>query len=249
MANDKDPGRPAGGQVARRDPVPMLRREDFCEEWIAGFAAQAARLGSPVISPEQREASLKRFIIEIAPGDDAWVFGYGSLMWNPAIHVAESRPGSIHGYHRSFCFDMLLWRASPECPGLMLALDRGGSCHGVAHRITTEHIGSELRILWMREMVGGIYQPRWVQVRMGDGSVRAITFVANRAHPRYAGKLPAETIAYRIARAAGEFGTNRQYLFELEKHLESLGILDGPMHRLAKRARDMGERSELLEAR
>jgi cation transport protein ChaC len=237
MANDKDEVPPIGGPVVRSDPVPMLRREDFCEEWIASFAAQAARLGSPVLSPEQREASLRPFISEIARGDDAWVFGYGSLMWNPAIHVAESRPGSIYGYHRSFCFDMLLWRASPESPGLMLALDRGGSCHGVAYRITAEHMGSEFRILWMREMVGGIYQPRWVQVRMGHRAARAITFVANRAHRRYAGKLPEETIVHRIARAAGEFGTNRHYLFELEKHLESLGILDGPMHRLAKQVR------------
>src|ERR1700730_7346137 len=118
--------------MGRSGPEPFLRREDFCDEWIATVAAHAARLGSLLVSPEERDASLKAFVAEIAPGEDAWVFGYGSLMWNPAIHVAETRPGTIHGYHRSFCFDMLLWRASPECPGLMLALDRGGSCHGMA---------------------------------------------------------------------------------------------------------------------
>jgi len=75
--------------------TPLLRREDFSEEWIAKFAAQAELLGSPLLSPEEREASLKPFITEIAPGQDAWVFGYGSLMWNPAVHVAETRPGTI----------------------------------------------------------------------------------------------------------------------------------------------------------
>jgi cation transport protein ChaC len=239
---DDGEGRPSiESSVGRNDPERLLRREDFCDEWIATVTAYATRLGSPLLSPEAREASLKAFVAEITPGDDAWVFGYGSLMWNPAIHVSGTRPGTIHGYHRSFCFDMMLWRASPECPGLMLALDRGGSCHGIAHRIAAEQVDSELRILWMREMLGGIYRPRWVLVRMGGEAVRAIAFVANRAHPRYAGKLPEETIAKRIARAAGEFGTNRHYLFQLEKHLEMLGILDGPMHRLARRVRDTCE--------
>jgi glutathione-specific gamma-glutamylcyclotransferase len=228
---------------------PLLRREDFCEEWIARFAAQAKLLGSPLLSSEEREASLKPFIAGIAPGQDAWVFGYGSLMWNPAFHVAESRPGTIYGYHRSFCVDMLLWRASPDCPGLMLALDRGGSCQGVAHKIAAEQVKMELRILWMREMLGGIYQPRWVQVQLDTkAAVRAITFVANREHPRYIGKLPEATIARRIARAAGEFGNNRQYLFQLEKHLETFGIVDGPMHRFARLVRHLRE-PEQVESR
>jgi cation transport protein ChaC len=215
--------------------TPLLRREDFSEEWIAKFAARAELLGSPLLSPEEREASLKPFITEIASGQDVWVFGYGSLMWNPAVHVTETRPGTIYGHHRSFCLDMLLWRASPDCPGLMLALDRGGSCHGVAHRIAAQQVESELRILWTREMLGGIYRPRWVQVLVdSEATVRAITFVANREHPRYIGKLPEAIIAHRIAWAAGEFGTNRQYLFQLENHLETLGIVDGPVHRLAR---------------
>jgi len=130
---------------------------------------------------------------------------------------------------------MLLWRASPDRPGLMLALDRGGSCHGVAHKIAAGQVESELRILWTREMLGGIYRPRWVQVQVGsEATVRAIAFVANREHPRYIGKLAEAVIAHRIARAAGEFGTNRQYLFQLENHLETLGIVDGPVHRLAR---------------
>jgi glutathione-specific gamma-glutamylcyclotransferase len=216
----------------------VLRREDFCEEWLASVTARAARLGNyKLLTAEQREASRQKFLAAVPPGGDAWVFGYGSLMWNPAIHVAQTCPGVIHGYHRQFCLNMMMGRGTPESPGLMLALDRGGSCHGMVHRIAADLVDSELRILWMREMLGGVYGPRWVRVRTEGGIVAAIAFVADRSHPRYAGKLPEETISRRIAQAAGEFGTNRHYLFRLVEHLDSLGILDGPMHRLAKRVR------------
>ena len=220
-----------------------VRREDFCDEWIEALAAKARRLGNyPMLSKEEREASRQGFLRAIAPGQDVWVFGYGSLMWNPALHVEESRAGRIYGHHRVFCLNMLMGRGSPECPGLMLALDRGGSCHGMAHRIATENVDAELRILWMREMLGGTYVPRWVEVRTTAGVVRAITFVANQRHPRYAGKLPPTSVIERIAQAAGELGTNRYYLYRLTEHLDELGIVDGPMHRLAAgvRARTVG---------
>lgn len=211
-----------------------VRREDFCEEWIEAISAKAARLGNyPMLSKEERDASRRSFREIIGPDQGVWVFGYGSLMWNPALHVAETRSGLVHGHHRVFCLSMLMGRGSPECPGLMLALDRGGSCRGMVHRIAAEHVDSELKILWMREMLGGTYQPRWVAVRTREGVVRAITFVANRRHPRYAGKLPPAAIVERIAHAAGDLGTNRYYLFRLTEHLDMLGIVDGPMHRLA----------------
>jgi cation transport protein ChaC len=211
-----------------------VRREDFCEEWIEALTAKAKHLGNyPMLTKEEREASRQTFLRAIAPGEDVWVFGYGSLMWNPALHVEESRAGRIYGHHRVFCLNMLMGRGSPECPGLMLALDRGGSCHGMAHRVAASNVDQELRILWMREMLGGTYVPRWVAVRTASGAVRAITFIANQRHPRYAGKLPPDSIAERIAQAQGDLGTNRYYLFRLTEHLDELGIVDGPMHRLA----------------
>jgi cation transport protein ChaC len=167
-----------------------------------------------------------------------WVFGYGSLMWNPAIHVAETRSGVVHGYHRWFSLTMMMGRGTPECPGLMLVLDRGGSCRGLVHRIAAETVDSELRILWMREMLGGSYTPRWVTARTETGPVRAITFVANPFHPRYCGKLPHDAVVERIALASGNLGTNRYYLFKLVEHLDMLGIADGPMHELARRVRE-----------
>jgi glutathione-specific gamma-glutamylcyclotransferase len=238
VARDRgDVGRGGGAEAHRGERA--LCREDFCEDWIAEITARAARLGNyPMLSPEEREASRQSFLAAIAPGTDTWIFGYGSLMWNPAIHVAETRPGMVHGYHRWFSLTMMMGRGSPECPGLMLVLDRGGSCRGLVHRIAADAVDSELRILWMREMLGGAYRPRWVTVRTKAGAVRAITFVANRFHPRYCGKLPDDAVVDRIARAAGTLGTNRYYLFKLVEHLDSLGIADGPMHELARRVRE-----------
>jgi glutathione-specific gamma-glutamylcyclotransferase len=228
----------AGGRPEAVGERPLCR-EDFCDAWVAEITARAARLGNySMLSPEEREASRRSFRAAIPAGADTWVFGYGSLMWNPALHVAETRPGIVHGYHRAFSLTMMMGRGSPECPGLMLVLDRGGSCRGLAHRIAAESVDSELRILWMREMLGGAYRPRWVTARTGAGPVQAITFVANPAHPRYCGKLAPEAVIDRIARAAGTLGTNRYYLFKLVEHLDTLGIADGPLHELARRVRE-----------
>ena len=187
----RDPEETDTGDAGAQRDERALCREDFCDDWIAEITARAARLGNyPMLSPEEREASRQSFLAVIPRGTDAWVFGYGSLMWNPAIHVAETRSGIVHGYHRWFSLTMMMGRGTPECPGLMLVLDRGGSCRGLAHRVAADTVDSELRILWMREMLGGSYTPCWVTVRTGTGKVRAITFVANRFHPRYCGKLP-----------------------------------------------------------
>src|SRR5450432_1040651 len=122
MVVAQDPREP--GTEGAADGERVLCREDFCETWIAEITARAARLGNyPMLSPEEREASRRPFLAAIPPGEDAWVFGYGSLMWNPAIHVAETRPATIHGYHRWFSLTMMMGRGSPECPGLMLVLD------------------------------------------------------------------------------------------------------------------------------
>ena len=226
-----------------------LRREDFCEEWIEAVAARAARLGNyPMLSREERDASRAEFQSAIAGGESAWIFAYGSLMWNPAMHVAETRSGLVHGHHRVFCLSMMMGRGSPECPGLMLALDRGGSCRGLVHRIAPEHVESELKILWMREMLGGAYRPRWLEVRTAQGPVRAIAFVANARHPRYVGKLPETAMAERIARAAGNLGTNRHYLYRVIEHLEALGIEDGPLHRLEREVRALVHRAPAAAA-
>ena len=157
------------------------------------------------------------------PTADIRLFGYGSLMWNPALHFAECIPGSVRGWHRRFCLWLHMGRGTPENPDLMLALDRGGSCHGALFRIPAAHARGELLLAWRRELFTGAYQSRWIIAETANGPVRATTFVVNRAYPRYAGRLPEHTVAERLASASGTLGSCQSYL---EQTLESLRALD-----------------------
>ena len=219
----------------RRDG--LLRRDDFTPERMDRLAAEARKIGQIVtISEDERERALGRTLERLA-GGDAWVFGYGSLMWNPAIHVAESRKAVLRGFHRHFCLSLHMGRGSLERPGLMLGLDRGGSCVGVAHRIAAKDVASEMRILWLREMMSGAYRPAILNAVAGAEKIAVLAFVINRAHPRYEGRLDLEIAARRIARAEGMLGTNRDYLYRAVAQLDALGMRDGPLHRLERRVR------------
>ena len=114
-------------------------------------------------------------------GEDVWLFGYGSLMWNPAMHYAESRPGLVRGWHRSYCLWAHMGRGTPEAPGLMLALDRGGSSAGLLFRFPAATARARAAAALAAEMFTGAYLARWVRVDTDAGPVRAATFVANRA--------------------------------------------------------------------
>jgi cation transport protein ChaC len=221
-----------------------LQREDFTAERLQLLAQATLRNGEQAfISDVERAESLQAIRDAIPPGEDAWVFGYGSLMWNPAIKVAESRPARIKGYHAYFCLSLKMGRGSPEKPGLMLGLDEGsGECLGVAHRIAASEIDGELAILWFREMFSGAYTPRWVDAEIeGAGTRRAIAFVINKAHPRYEGLLDEAIIAERIAASEGFLGTNRDYLYRTIERLSEMGMADGPLHRIASRVREIAK--------
>ena len=224
----------------------LLRREYFTPERVKFYAELFAKHGNmPILSEEEREASFKVVHSGIAPGEDVWVFGYGSLMWNPAINVADSRTARIEGFHRRFCLTISIGRGMPDKPGLMLALDEGGDCVGVAHRIAAAEVESELTILWQREMISGAYNPSWLDAEIdGVGKTRALTFIINHQHARYEGKISEEETAARIAAAEGVFGTNRDYLYRTVQHLNSLGIADGPMHALERRVRVLANEPE-----
>jgi len=214
-----------------------LRREDFTAERARRIAEEVLKRGAtPLMSEEARKASLSAIRAAVQPGTDVWVFGYGSLMWNPAINVKESRRAHVRGYHRTFCLTMSAGRGSIEQPGLMLGIDRGGSCAGIAHGVAAGEVESELAILWYREMLSGAYEPRWVNAEIdGLGRQRVLAFVVNRSHPRYERTLSEETTATRIARAEGFLGTNRDYLFRTVAHLAEKGLNDAPLARLAER--------------
>ena len=217
----------------------LLKREDFTLERVRRIAEQAMQRGGvPLMSEEARKASLRAVRSAVPDGEDVWVFGYGSLMWNPAIHVAESRKAHVRGYHRTFCLKLSAGRGSPDAPGLMLSIDRGGSCSGVVHRIAADQVESELSILWYREMLSGAYEPRWVNAEVETvGRRRSLAFVINRSHPRYEGVLTESEMARRIATAKGIIGTNRDYLYRTIACLTELGVADGPMFRLEQQVR------------
>ncbi len=135
-------------------------------------------------------------------------------------------------------------RGTVEKPGLMLGIDRGGSCAGIAHRILAANVESELSILWYREMLSGAYEPRWVNADIDElGRCRVLAFVINRSHPRYERALSEEAIARRIAEAKGFLGTNRDYLFRAVAHLAENGLSDAPLARLAERVSQLSTTS------
>jgi cation transport protein ChaC len=171
--------------------------------------------------------------------EPVWIFAYGSLMWNPEMPFAERRPALLRGWHRSFCLYSRDYRGTPERPGLVLGLDRGGSCRGIAYRLPESSLGEAIDRVWAREMAGEVYRMRPVRVVTPEGRVGAYAFVVRRDRPDYAGRLGLEEVARIIAVAEGGRGTGRDYLTNTVRHLEELGIEDGPLHQLRDRVESL----------
>jgi len=171
--------------------------------------------------------------------DDLWVFAYGSLMWDPAIHIVEIRRATLQGFHRRFCLKAEIGRGSKEAPALMAALDRGGACHGLAFRIPANAVNHETEILWMREMIGEAYMPLFQTVLTPQGSVEALAFVMDRASPRFADLSGAEAAAI-IATGTGVLGTNLEYFDNLADHVAVLGIEDEVFDAIRSQLRRLG---------
>jgi glutathione-specific gamma-glutamylcyclotransferase len=194
-----------------------------------------------VLTEDELAASRAAILSGVDLSTGVWLFGYGSLIWNPAFHFTDRLTGRIYGWHRRFCLWTHLGRGCPEQPGLVLGLERGGSCHGVAFHIAPEAALEELAIVWRREMISGAYVPRWVDVTTAVGRVPAIAFVINHGHERYASFLPDDRVAEVIASARGWLGPCADYLVNTVDHLAALGIHDRPLERL--RARVLERRS------
>lgn len=159
-------------------------------------------------------------------GQDFWVFGYGSLIWNPGFPHIEVRAGLLQGYHRHFCVYSHLYRGTPDCPGLVLGLDHGGDCQGLVFRVPGAEAMDVMRYLDDREMVTGVYLPGWHEVSTESGTVSAITFVADPDHEQYAGRLPREELVQLVLQGQGQRGTCRDYLQNTVHHLTALGLHD-----------------------
>jgi cation transport protein ChaC len=189
------------------------------------------------MSDAERAAQV-RAMLERAPRPGrVWVFAFGSLIWNPTFHYAERRTARIHGWHRQFCLWSRFGRGSPERPGLMLSLETGGSCTGVAYRLAARAAATELDVIWRREMFTMAYRPVWTVARTAKGPVPAIAFAANRSHERYAPGLAFEEVARFLATGAGSMGRCCDYLFDTVAHLRQLGIRDRRLEALEARVR------------
>jgi cation transport protein ChaC len=170
--------------------------------------------------------------------DDLWVFGYGSLMWRPGFPFAERRHAHLYGYHRSLCIFSHVHRGTPDHPGLVLGLDRGGRCHGVAFRVPAQEVAATVHYLREREQVNGVYLERQVPVGLDDGrAVTALAYVADRQHRQYAGKLPIEDILKLVRQGQGVSGQNPDYVRSTYEHLRGMGIVD-PLLRQIMQALD-----------
>jgi cation transport protein ChaC len=166
------------------------------------------------------------------PRGDLWVFAYGSLIWNPGFPYEEARPALLRGYHRAFCLRSTRYRGTVECPGLVLGLDRGGACRGIAYRVAAANARRAMDYLWEREMINLSYHCRDLQVHVAARSVRARTFVVRHDTGRYFPDHSVAETARIIATACGERGGNREYLENTVRHLEQLGIPDRHLHAL-----------------
>ncbi len=171
-----------------------------------------------------------------------WVFGYGSLIWDPGFAVAERRVARVHGWHRSFCMRSVHYRGTAAAPGLVLALDRaeGAFCDGVAFRVPKGAEAATLAYLHDREMISDAYlQAELPCTLQGGPVVQAVAFVINQANSQYCGRLTPEEQAAIIVASTGVRGPNRDYLYATVTHLSDLGIGDADLAALAARVREI----------
>lgn len=181
----------------------------------------------------------KEPVIETRP---LWVFGYGSLLWNPGFPVEEQRLATLHGFQRSFCMSSIHHRGTEERPGLVLALDphEDAFCNGLAFRVPDAEAEATIAYLRDRELISSAYVERRLGIALDDGSeVTALVYVVDTDHVQYVGGMPLEEQAEIIATAVGGRGPNTEYLWNTVAHLEELGIGDADLAWLAGRVREM----------
>jgi len=186
--------------------------------------------------------------LQLAPREDLWIFGYGSLMWAPGFRYRERWPAFVHGYHRSLCVYSHRYRGTPKRPGLVVGLCPGGSCWGIAYRVAGARARGVLEYLWRREMRNRVYVPQFVSARTARArAVRALAFIANDEHPQFAGDLDAGRMARLVANGSGERGHNVDYLRRTLAHMHELGVPDPHFERVLRDALALRERRRARE--
>ena len=176
-------------------------------------------------------------------GRDLWVFASGSLMWHPGFPFEEARPALLRGYHRSFCLYSYRYRGTPDKPGLVLGLDAGGACRGIAYRVAARHAQRVMTYLWRREMPMRVYACRRVKVELAGHTVQACAFVVRRDHPHYAPDLTVQRTVELVCQGHGMRGPCMAYLENTVRQLDRLGIPDRRLHAILKRVEARNKRA------
>jgi cation transport protein ChaC len=179
--------------------------------------------------------------------EDVWVFAYGSLMWRPGFAFLERVPARLLGAHRALCVLSHVHRGTPERPGLVLGLDRGGTCRGIAYRAAAAERAATLAYLRAREQVTMVYRECIRPVILlghPERRVRAVCFMVDRGHPQYAGRLDLPTQLHHVRHGHGQSGANRDYVLETVREIEAQGCRDFGLHLLAERLRGIHEAHE-----
>lgn len=169
------------------------------------------------------------------PKGDMWVFGYGSLMWDPGFPFAARERALLRGYHRALCVYSRFHRGTLDRPGVVLGLDRGGSCRGMAFKVEAQDAKPVLGYLDERELVSYAYRRRFLPIVLAGGPARAFVYVADPKHSQYAGRLSPERTVELVVQGVGVSGTCYDYLENTVRHLDALGLDDGPLHELKRR--------------
>jgi glutathione-specific gamma-glutamylcyclotransferase len=174
---------------------------------------------------------------------DLWIFAYGSLMWRPGFSYLERVPARLVGLHRALCVFSFVHRGTPERPGLVLGLDRGGMCRGIAYRVGAAARAETLRYLRGREQVTTVYLETMRQIELEDHMrrrVRAVCYVVDRSHVQYAGRLTVAESLHHVRQGHGRSGANSDYVVETVRALEALGYRESDLHLLAERFAGQG---------
>jgi glutathione-specific gamma-glutamylcyclotransferase len=169
---------------------------------------------------------------------ELWVFGYGSLMWRPGFAYLERVPARLIGLHRALCVFSFVHRGTPERPGLVLGLDRGGMCRGIAYRVAATERETTIDYLRGREQVTSVYVETVRQIELEDKArrrVSALCYIVDRSHVQYAGRLTLAESLHHVRQGHGKSGANRDYVIETVRALEALGYREGELHLLAER--------------
>jgi glutathione-specific gamma-glutamylcyclotransferase len=195
-------------------------------------ATHARQTGDPTRSPAGE------------PNQDLWVFGYGSLMWRPGFEVLERVPARLVGLHRALCVYSYVHRGTPERPGLVLGLDRGGACRGIAFRVAAGARAETIAYLRAREQVTSVYRETTRRIELEDEArrqVRALCYVVDRGHVQYAGRLTLSHSVHHVRQGHGKSGANRDYVLEAVRALEALGYRETELHLIAERLKGVHE--------